>query len=665
MLVRIQEEILRLHSMGLLKRLLVDKTTKANLIWATDAYQELGSAYERDKEMQVSLITGQKSDVIKNRARKAMEQQSERTRKHAEVFTPLWICQKMVSHADAIWFGGSDGFLDGDQPVENVIFSEQRTWQQYVDAKRLEITCGEAPYLVNRYDVSTGEIIPLKERQGVLDRKLRVVNENISEETDWITWVLRAFQATYGYEFQGDNVLIARVNLLMTFEEYLKARWNRNPTAAEYREIIKTIVWNIWQMDGLSGTIPYCKAEEEHHQFSLFEWFDTEEYQEKINQQPHCRIYNWRGGGSLEYQNVNKGGKRNMKFDFVIGNPPYQESYQGDSTGANSIYDKFMDAAYRVCDKVELITPARFLFDAGSIPKLWNAKMLQDEHLKVMKYEEDASKIFPNTEIKGGVAITYRDAHKKFGAIGIFTHYAELNSILKKVVSFGGFKSISEIAVTSSAYHFTEDLHIDNPDFKKRTTVIKGKIQPLLSKGHEYDLKSSIFEKIPEVFFDELPNDGEKYVKILGRCSDGRSKKYIKRRYINAVKNLDVFKIFLPKASGNGQFGEVLTSPTIEGPAVGATETFYSIGLCNDKAEIENVLSYIKTKFARALLSVLKITQDVNPGKWKYVPLQDFTPTSDIDWSQSIADIDRQLYRKYGLDDDEIKFIETHVKEMV
>lgn len=351
-------------------------------------------------------------------------------------------------------------------------------------------------------------------------------------------------------------------------------------------------------------------------------------------------------------------------FDFSIGNPPYQESYQGDSTGANSVYDKFMDASYTVADKVELITPARFLFNAGSTPKAWNEKMLQDESLKVMKYEEDASKIFPNTEIKGGVAVTYRDSNKKFGAIGIFTQYEELNSILKKVQSLDGFQSISEIAVTSSAYHFTEDLHTDNPDFKKRTIIVKGKVQPLLSKGHEYDLKSSIFEKIPEVFFDELPNDGEEYVQILGRDSNGRSKKYIKRRYINNVKNLDVFKIFLPKASGNGQFGEVLTTPTIEPPAVGATETFYSIGLCNNESEIKNVLSYIETKFARALLSVLKITQDVNPGKWKYVPLQDFTSSSDIDWSKTVHEIDLQLYKKYGLSDEEISFIETNVKEM-
>lgn len=655
MLVGIQEEILRLHSMGLLKQLLVDKTTKANLIWATDAYQELGSAYERDKEMQVSLITGQKSDVIKNRARKAMEQQSERTRKHAEVFTPLWICQKMVSHADAIWFGGADGFLDGDQPVENVIFSDQRTWQQYVDAKRLEITCGEAPYLVNRYDVSTGEIIPLKERQGILDRKLRVVNENISEEADWIAWVLRAFQATYGYEFQGDNVLIARVNLLMTFEEYLKARWNRNPTAAEYREIIKSIVWNIWQMDGLSGTIPYCKAEEEYHQFSLFEWFDTEEYQKKINQQPHCRIYNWRGGGSLEYQNVNKGGKRNMKFDFLIGNPPYQDEVIGDNKGfAPPIYNKFLDAAYQVSDKVEMIHPARFLFNAGSTPKVWNEKMLNDSHFTVLHYEPDGSKIFPHTDIKGGVAITYYDIQKDYGAIEIFSAFEELNTILKKVKPQIIFP-VSSIVSGRGVYKLSDAALEEKPEIIEQQ-----------SKGHQKDVGSGAFKVLKDiVFFEEKPNNGEEYVKFLGLVGNKRVYYWGIRRYLSSPDSFLHYKVFIAKANGSGALGETLSTPVIGEPVIGATESFLSIGSFKTMEEAENCLKYIKSKFARVMLGVLKITQDNTSAKWKYVPLQDFTPTSDIDWSQSIADIDRQLYRKYGLDDDEIKFIETHVKEMV
>lgn len=652
MLVKIREEILRLHSLGLLKQLLTDKTTKENVIWATDAYADLGIDYQRDKEINIPLITGVNSDVITTRATKALEKQSERTRRHAEVFTPSWICQKMVSYADSVWFEGSDAFLNGKRPSKQVCFPKEKKWQHYVDSRRLEITCGEAPYLINRYDVSTGEYISLKNRQGVLDRKLRIVNENAMNESEWLKWSLRAFQSTYGYEFQGDNLLIARVNLLITFEEYLFSRWKRKPTSAEYREIIKTIVWNIWQMDGLSGTIPYCKADEEYHQFNLFECFDIMAYQEKLKQ-PHCRIYDWRRKSSLEYINVNKG-EKTMKFDFVIGNPPYQDETIGDNKGfAPPIYNKFLDAAYQVSDKVEMIHPARFLFNAGSTPKAWNEKMLNDKHFKVLYYETDASKIFPNTDIKGGIVISYRDLKCEFEAIKVFTKYPELNNILHKIVEHKDFITLSSIVITRTAYKLTDIMHKDHPE-----------AMGLLSKGHAHDMSTNIFDRLPQIFYEEKPKDEHEYIQILGRENNERLYKYIRRDYVNQVKNLDKYKIFIPKANGVGDFGEIISLPIIAHPGTGSTETFLSIGLSDTECEIESTLKYIKTKFTRALLGILKTTQDITPDKWKYVPLQDFTNSSDIDWSKSITEIDRQLYVKYGLTDKEIEFIETHVKEM-
>ena len=410
MLVGIQDEILRLHAKGLLAPLLADKTTKRNIIWATDAYRSLGFPYERTQEIRPALITGEHSDVIKTRARKEMEQQSERTRRHAEVFTPLAVCRQMIGDVDAAYFGGADPFMADGVPSARVSFPRRRKWQHYVDARRLEITCGEAPYLVHRYDVATMEGVPLAERQGVLDRKLRIVCENTADETEWMRWTVRAYQATYGYEFQGDNLLIARVNLLMTFEKYLRARWRRKPTAQEYRAIIRTIVWNLWQMDGIRGSIPYAE-ESEPMELRLFPAHTGE--------MPPVRIYDWRRKSGLEYRRVNTGG-RTMKFDFVIGNPPYQDESNGDLRNyAPPIYHLFLDEAYKVADKVELIHPARFLFNAGSTPKAWNEKMLQDPHFKVLEYEEDSDKVFPNlsTPIKGGIVITYRDEKKKYGFI--------------------------------------------------------------------------------------------------------------------------------------------------------------------------------------------------------------------------------------------------------
>ncbi len=635
MILNIQDDILKLHSLGFLDKLLTDKTTGKRIMWATDAYFGLGSRYGRNEEITPELITGPNASVIKTRARKEMEQQSSRTRQHGEVSTPLWVCRKMCDYADEMW-------------------GSKARWQKYVDARVLEITCGEAPFLVSRYDVETGEIIPVLDRIGLLDRKLRTVNENAQTEEEWLKWAFRAFHATYGYEFQGDNLLIARVNLLMTFEEYLWERWRRKPTFSEYGKLITVIVWNVWQMDGLHGTIPYSTAEEEFRQFNLFEFLDGMAEHDEENKQPHCRVYNWLGGESVEYSALPIRGKRAMKFDFVIGNPPYQDETLGENKGyAPPIYHLFLDGAYKVADKVELIHPARFLFNAGSTPKAWNQKMLSDPHLKVLHYEQDASGIFANTEIKGGVAITYHDEDEDYGAIGTFTPFDELNTIIHKIHYHTNFESLSVIVVTSYAYHFTEVMHKDHPEAASQ-----------LSKGHAYDLKSNVFERIPQVFFDIQPQDGQKYIQILGRKGNDRAYKYIREDYVNNVINLHKYKIYLPKANGAGALGEVLSPPVLAEPGIGSTETFLSIGAFETEEEAQAALKYIKTKFARIMLGVLKTTQDITPQKWEHVPLQDFTPASDIDWTKSIPEIDQQLYKKYCLDVKEIKFIETHAKEM-
>lgn len=655
MIINIGDDILKLRSLKLLNKVLIDKTTRKNILWATDAYKESGKAYNRDREITQDLITGRNADVIKTRARKAMEQQSLRTKQHAEVFTPLWIVKKMNDHADEVWFDHADVFFQGNEPTEHIKFPPEKTWQQYVDSRRMEITCGEAPYLTTRYDVESGEAIPIENRIGILDRKLRIVNEYTTGEEDWLKWAYRALEATYGYEFQGDNVLIARVNLLMTFEEYLLARLKRRPTLSEYFQAANIIAWNIWQMDGLAGTIPYCRAEDEYTQLSMFDEPDLEEQIQKAkNEQPHCQIFNWRNRESLEYLTLQEGRNMGMKFDFIIGNPPYQDETLGDNaTYAPPIYHLFLEESYKIADKVELIHPARFLFNAGSTPKEWNKKMLSDEHLKVLYYKQDSSKVFSNTDIKGGVSITYHDYTKIFGAIEVFTAFEELNSLMKKVYYHYNFKSFSKIVFTRTAYRLTEKMHRDYPNALSQ-----------LSNGHPYDMSTNIFERLPQIFFNTMPNDGHDYIQIIGREDNKRVYKFIRRDYVNSVDNLDKYKIFVPKANGSGALGEVLTTPVIGQPVIGHTESFISIGCFETNTEAAACYKYICSKFARCLLGILKVTQDNPPEKWKYVPLQDFTEHSDIDWTKSVAEIDKQLYTKYGLDETEINFIETHVKEM-
>lgn len=339
-----------------------------------------------------------------------------------------------------------------------------------------------------------------------------------------------------------------------------------------------------------------------------------------------------------------------VKFDVVIGNPPYQEDT--DNNRDTPIYHHFMELSYAIADKVVLITPGRFLFKAGQTPKNWNEKMLADEHLKVIYYEQKSSEIFPNTDIKGGIVVTYHNSEEKFGAIGQFISIPELNGILHKVINREDFQPISNIHFGNSTYKLTKKVYEDFPEFEER-----------VSRAERFSVGSNVFERFSEIFFDAKQNDDD--VQIYGRRNNERTYQWVKREYISSHPNLDKYKIFVPGANGSGALGEVLSTPLIGEPLIGYTQTFISFGAFDNKEEAENLLKYIKTKFARVMLGTLKITQNNKTKEvWKNVPLQNFMSTSDIDWSQSIAEVDQQLYKKYGLSEEEIQFIESKVKEM-
>ncbi len=652
---------------GVLNVLLEDKTTGQNVVWGTDAYASKGSGYDAASEIKTDALLRESRVVLQPRIEKDVEEQQERTKKRAEVYTPSWLCNKMNNYCDEVWFGRKKVFnienddqtwTPVDQPVYFVDKNKRRKikdWQLYVDSRRLEITCGEAPFLVSRYDAATGELLPLKKRIGILDRKLRVVDENAKTENDWLKWAQRAVESCYGYEYQGDSLLIARINVLMTFYDYYVERWKRRPTKNLIKKIANIVAWNIWQMDGINDDVPLSRIEPKRAtvQPVLFDKYEGEKPTEKILEKP-SKIKNWRSRNkAFEFKELKKVKTVKKKiFDFVIGNPPYQEEFSsdGNKTYAAPVYNLFMEAAYKVANSAELIHPARFLFNAGSTPKDWNRKMLEDPHFKVLSYEEDATQVFPNTDIKGGVAITFHDLSRNFGAIQVFTKYPELNSILRKV---GNSNNMCGIVVSRTAYRLTEKMHKDHPEALAQLTA-----------GHPYDMATNIFDVLPQIFYDQEPEDSYEYIQILGRTKSGRIHKFVRREYVNKVVNLDCYKIFLPKANGSGQYGEVFSQPVIACPGVGSTETFISIGKFDSMSEADNCLKYIRTKFLRAMIGILKTTQDITPDKWAYVPLQNFTFNSDIDWTQSIQEIDQQLYKKYYLSQEEIDFIETHVKEM-
>lgn len=340
-----------------------------------------------------------------------------------------------------------------------------------------------------------------------------------------------------------------------------------------------------------------------------------------------------------------------VKFDVVIGNPPYQNEGIGDVARDEPIYHKFMDLAYEVADKAVLITPARFLFNAGQTPKAWNQKMLADEHLKVIYFSQKSDEVFPNTDIKGGVAVTYRDTKENFGAIETFTPIEWLNDLFH-LIRHKIKRSFNEYLYGRSSYKLTKLVYEENPELKGR-----------IKQSEEKSIGSNIFDKLPEIFTDSPKNT--ECIRIYGRQNNERVYKWIKKTYVQEHDNLNKYKVLLPKSNGSGAIGEVLSTPLVGTPLVGHTQTFISFGAFDTEREAENCLKYIKTDIARAMLGTLKITQD-NATKevWSNVPWFDFNDYSIIDWSKSVEEIERQLYVYFNVPESIIVELKANVRRM-
>lgn len=570
-----------------------------------------------------------------------------RVQKHGEVFTPQWVVDKMVA-------------------IPGI---KERTMDVF--ATFLEPSAGEGAFLI-----------------AIEDMKLKFVTDTYSGDS-WSTHALWALSGIYGIEFLEDNLEAARQNMLELFADYYEtALCAPLSKKSDLYKSARTIIWaNVVQGD----TLTRKNHSEEQIVFSRWKpvesfpeqvrritfsyaslfgeediskdgvqvgWFDAMNTNgESENNSQECYAptdieFVWK-----EEKDMSDGKPTKFKFDVVIGNPPYQEESTGDGTQTPPIYHKFMDEAYKIANRVSFITPARFLYNAGATPKAWNLKMLEDEHLKVEYYEQDSSKVFSHTAIIGGVAVTYRDADIDFGSIGTFTAFQELNNILKKVMKMDT-KSFSNIIFGQEIYKYTDKLHEDHPEAEN-----------LLSKNHKYDIKTSAFERLAIIFHDNKPADGNDYAHLLGLQNNQRVYKWVRRDYISEHESLGKYKVFISAANGaSGTLCDVsarmISTPLIGTPLIGTTQTFLTIGSFETKEEANAVLKYVCTKFARALLGVLKVTQHNTAEKWKHVPLQDFTSASDIDWTKTVREIDQQLYKKYGLDDTEIEFIESHVKEM-
>ena len=354
----------------------------------------------------------------------------------------------------------------------------------------------------------------------------------------------------------------------------------------------------------------------------------------------------------------------NMKFDVVIGNPPYQEndtSIQRESGAANAsaspIYHLFINEAVKISDIQCFVIPSRWAMGAGKGLKKFTEKMLNDQHIQYFSYFTDSKDIFPNNDIKGGICyfarnknytgkakVTVKDAEseqktEKFlneEGVGVFVPYVELADILWKVRTI------------------TANLEKDN-------------MQKIVSVRKPYGLSTDFFRNqikynLPSVSTKKQNNDD---IEIIGLDKGKRVSRFIPQNYPLPVGRGTVgrWKVFIPYAYGCGALGETIPSPILGSPIQICTETYLRIGSFKTEFEAESLLKYIKTKFFRVMVGILKTTQH-STTTYRYVPLQNFTPQSDIDWNKSIAEIDQQLYKKYGLSEKEIAFIETKVRAM-
>lgn len=634
-----------------LRQLLKDKTTGKNIIFATDMYSDYG--YTELNPMTETAILGFAACDIQPRVRKAQAEQNLRTRKKAEVFTPTWICNMMNNHCDSEWFGREDVFNHTDSEnrwystSERITFPEGKTWQQYVDSRRLEITCGEAPYLVSRYDTTTGAIIPIKERIGMLDRKMRVINENAVDEAEWLIWTERAFNSVYGYEFQGDNLLIARINLLVSFCDYLRERWKREATKAEIKKFANIISWNLWQMDGLTDTIPVGIPKDSFEQMTLFG--DNKKETTSVD----CKIQDWRDKCPKIFKKIKDKNERgvNMKFDFVIGNPPYQEEISTSKENkslSKQVFPDFIRIATELSSTAaELITPSRwFAGDAQDKSFLKLREFLKENnHISKIVHYQNEKEIFSNVVIKGGVSI--------------FMYKPDYSGD----VQFSTVTNGKEITVKRPLFEEGLDIVLSNETQISILMKIKEKSKRFLT---EYTKGRNAFgiigkESVIEEISSSKPFEKSCQLRIKGDVI----------RYITAdkvTKSIDVFnayKVFVSKSAGApGKDLKIIGVSYVGAPQAACSDSLIPIGCFDNPIEAENLQKYMSTRFLRFMVSILKMSQNVTQIVYRYVPIQDFTENSDIDWSVSIAEIDKQLYKKYNLTQEEIDFIESHVKEM-
>ncbi len=605
-----------------LHTLLEDKSTGGNIVFATDAYAGHGEGFGEKDEITRTAILGLDSVEIQPRALKNADAKKIRTKEKAEVFTPSWLCSRLIDMCDEDWLKEGSSFTDRDgkswkRTDERLAFKEGTEWKKYVDARRLELACGEAPFIAFRYDPWSGKKLKDAQRTGVLDRKMRVVDENAAHEDEWLKWAFRALESVYGFELQGDSLLIARANILCSFAGYIEEGLKRNASLDELARAANIISWNFWQMDGLTGEAPFA----ERKRCGQIEMDILSCEEEKTS---GCRLFDWRAKRYAAF-----GGEECFRFDLILGNPPYHEHDGGAAMSAVPAYNRFIAKAKEMDPRqISMIIPAKW-FSGGKGLREFREEMLSDKHITKMIDYVNSYECFPYVSIAGGVCMFFMDSKKTGSCLYTSVLDGKESSEVRRLDEFKTF------------IRYPKALSIVRKVTKEQGTFLNAYVSP--RKPFGLDTQASPTET------------GDIMLRYNGGSGVYRSD--LIRKNKAAVGKWKVIISYLSaehagQPDKNGKYRILATMEKLP-PGYACSETYLLAGSFFTEARADNFMSYLKTKFVRFLILQLAMTQHLSRAMFSFVPEQD--------WSRSYTDV--ELYDKYGLSEEERDFIEEMMRD--
>lgn len=621
--VNIAADLAYLTSLNLAPDLLIDRTANRNLIWGASHDARFAPTD------QISAQALVKPGLIQPRAARSAACKLSRARKQGEVATPFRVCAQMCAYLKKQM--------------------ARKSWQKRICARVLEIACGEAPFLATRYDLESGKIIPLPDRCGLLDQKLRLVCESADNRRDWREWAFKALQSTYGYEYQGDNAIIARANILLTLRDWHLHKFGEAPDIGFFAKAAWIVSWNIWQMDGLQGVIPHGRPEKSDRQAGLFG---------ETKKSDACLIKNWQTGKIFRFLDAGE----TMKFDYIIGNPPYQEESLEAAPESNgqiprkNIFHFFQMEVDKIASKASaLIYPGkRWMHRSGKGMDEFGKKQLNDHHLKTVIYYPDYREVFPGVEIADGLSIVLKDYTKEYCSFKL--DYRQVQASTKIKVQHPGDSLIVLNPLDNEISNKVEAFVSAN-----KLNFMANRILSRSLFGIESNFVESNPTKVrPYIDTDKL-NAGEIKLLVNDKAGKGgKSKWFVASRDIIKSNSelINEWQVVVSSANAGGQKRDNQIQIIDDNSAFGRSRV--ALASFKTSLEAQNFLKFATTYIARFMFLM---TDEALTSLGKLVPdLGDYSSANSlIDFD---GDIDNQLEKLINLTAAETEYIKNRVDNL-